>query len=156
MQVMSHGFLYHGSTSDITNGYLMPRPSYVVDEEKVVFATQVYWMAALFGIPWSDSDIEFGSLDDSDEFIIEEQYPNAFNVLKKSTKIYKVSADQFINDARLGLQGYEFISRKKVPILSVDEIHNVYSLLRATPGLRMIEYKVKIPPTYITTSKLIV
>jgi hypothetical protein len=116
--------LYHGSPQNIKGKYLLPRPSGVINNENAVFATNNYHIASLFSAKWTDLDFEFG-FHNKKLFVIE-QYPNAFDKLKKRAWIYSVDKDLFKTDPRLGLQGFEFISYKKVPILQKTYVRNIF------------------------------
>jgi hypothetical protein len=130
---------YHGSPNDIRNGYLTPRPTSVLDGEDAVFATSKYSFALVFGAKWSDSDIEFGIINGVP--IIKEQYPNAFDLLKTEGWIYLVDKIYFENDKRLGLQGFEFISKKRVPIIKAVYVKNLFTEIENLNEIKFIYKK---------------
>lgn len=122
-------YYYHGSSAEITDTYLKPRPSRVLDGEKAVFATNKRYISLMFIPKWSDSDIEFGFINDKP--YAREIYPNAFNILKNvSGYIYYLDSKGFKTDKRLGLQGAEFINKKKVKILESEYIKDAYKELK--------------------------
>lgn len=130
-------YYYHGSPVDIS-GYLEPRPSPVIDNEKAVFATNKKYIALAFIPKWYDKDINLGFFDRI--LVMTEQYENAFDILNVSGYLYYVDASLFHNDKRLGMQGDEFISKKKVKILKKVYIENVYDKLKKSP-IKLVKYK---------------
>ena len=132
-------YYYHGSPNEIKTGYLTPRPTAVLDGEDAVFATHKYSFALVFAAKWNDSDIEFGIVNGVP--IIKEQYPNAFDILKTEGWIYLVDSIYFENDKRLGLQGFEFISKTRVPIIRATRITNLFTEIQHLGEIKFISYK---------------
>lgn len=112
---MDSKYLYHGSSTnlDIMTDMLEPKPSKVINFESAVFATNTLWLSIFFIPKKSDCDIESGFI--SGKPYIIEQYPGAFDkfLKNKTGYIYYLGPNNFKSDPRLGLQGYEFISRQK-------------------------------------------
>lgn len=126
--MIDDGVFYHGSPYKLNNGEsLQIRPSAVIDNEKAVFATNRQSFAVVFAATWTDVDIEFGFDEhEADIPYIKEQYPDAFRVFNVPGWIYTVEKGYFENDSRLGMQGYEFISRTNVPIISARYVKNIW------------------------------
>ena len=139
---------YHGSPCKIKDGECIHlRPSAVVDNEQVVFATNTYSFAVVFAAKWTDLDIEFGFDESDDNPYIKEQYPDAFCVFNVPGWIHVVDKAPFKNDARLGLQGYEFISRTEVPIIDTHYIKNVLLEILRRRDIKLKFYKEPLPRT---------
>ena len=129
---------YHGSSVNISGKYLLPRKSYVINNEKAVFATNRKYIALTFAIKWDDSIFAQGHI--NKKLYIRELYPNTFDMFKTSGYIYYVNSKGFHGDKRLGMTGFEFIKHGKVKILKKQYIKNVYDELKKS-NLRMIKYK---------------
>ena len=133
-------YYYHGSQSNIKD-YLKPRPSSAINNEKAVFATNLKWLAVFFGTKHSGNDIQSGFYGDTP--YLEEVYPGAFDLLKVSVYLYYVNEDQFKSDTRCGLQGCEFISKKKVKILKKVKIKNAYTYLKRQKQIKFVTFDIK-------------
>lgn len=132
--------LYHGSLHNIK--ILDPKPTKVLEGEDAVFATDSKALAVIFIPKWNDCDIDLGY--HNNILYCLEQYPDAFNLFKNiSGYVHVVSSKQFMSDDRLGMKHHEFISKKKVPVISVEKIDNVYEYLIRS-DICMITYEQKI------------
>lgn len=131
---MQSKYFYHGSLIDldINIDKLEPRPSKVINPESAVFATNTLWLSIFFIAHAADCDIESGFI--SGKPYILEQYPGAFDKILKGKQgyIYYLSPDNFESDPRLGLQKYEFISKKPEKILKKEKINDIYQALTKT------------------------
>lgn len=117
--------LYHGSPFPGLS-VLQPHPSRVMDGEVVVFASQYRDVAISFLVPWTDKDIEQGSV--NGKFYMKEMYPGAFERFRgKAGSIYIVSADGFKKDSRL--TRYERYSVSPVIVFKEERIVNAYEAL---------------------------
>ena len=131
--------LYHGSNKEIKGKFLLPRPSFVLNGDEAVFATNRFEFAAFFSAKTTDNDIAFIVHDG--KFFIMEQYPGAFKMLKKGAWIYEVDPKHFKTDSRLGLQGYEFISDVKLPIHKKQYVKSIWNVLhRKSSKINVISY----------------
>jgi hypothetical protein len=126
---------YHGSNVNIKGEYLLPYPNKIVNNSKVVFATDEKWIA-LISIPkFCNEECEYGHVNGV-RFITFKSIVE-FNKLKKSSGyLYKVSNMQFQQDTRLGMINHEFISYNKVKIISREEIKDIYQ--------ELLEYNINI------------
>lgn len=136
---MESNTYYHGSNT-LINDWLEPRPSQVVDMEKVVYATNIKWLSLAFIPRASDADIEIGFINFKPYIL--EQYPGAFELFNCSGYVYHVNRQCFQTDKRLGMFCHEFISHKFVPILYTEKINNVHDELKKH-DVTMIGFKVK-------------
>jgi hypothetical protein len=135
-------FLYHGSTY-IIKDKLEPRSSIVINNKKAVFATPEKMIALSFLPNWDNSHFEHGSFNNKKNLTIIEKSKNNFNKYFNNKKgyIYKVRSNTFKNDKRLGLQGWEFISKKSVKIVSCTKINNVLLELKKCKKVNLIEFE---------------
>lgn len=119
---------------------LEPRPSSILQEEKVVFATSERWMALAFATRFGGRDIDLGVAEGIP--YLAEAKPDAFEQLKKRDGyLYKVYVQGFCSDPRLGMANREFINREAVPILEQEYIPNVWDALPlAEPRLQLVKY----------------
>lgn len=122
-------YLYHGSKYEI-QGQLEPRPSGVIDGEKAVFATNERWLALVFIPKHTDADLSIGFAQGIP--YIMEMYDGAFDKLRDSGYIYKVSSDGFRSDPRLGMRHHEFINDDAVDIIESEHIGDVLAELKKT------------------------
>lgn len=136
-------YYYHGTAVEINGLCLVPKPSHVVEYERVVFAARYKWMAIAFAAPWGDDQIAFGTVDD--QYTMREQYSGAFNALRTSGFVYTVSSNSFHDDERLGLYGDEFISRLPVHVLSAEYVKCIYTELASTAELTMLSFETPSP-----------
>lgn len=143
MDLKTLKYLFHGTNVPIEGDHLIPKPSYVLGGEEAVFATIRFDFAVLFAAKWTDRDFEFGTVDDGKCYCIE-MYPNAFDILKKSSGIvYSVDKECFGSDERLGMKDYEFISMQKVRVRSFVKIPNVWKQLCAESNINFITFDEK-------------
>lgn len=137
----NHKFYYHGSStkSDI----LEPHPSRVIDGEKAVFATNEKWLAVFFIAKTSDIDFELGHINGKPYIL--EQYHGAYNKLLKGVSgyLHYVDKNQFEGDKRLGMQNREFISKKLVKVIKVEEVNDVYETIKGY-NIPMLTFEQKI------------
>lgn len=126
---------YHGSKIQLNT--IEPRPSKVVNNEKVVFATNNKWLSIAFIAKFTDNDIEIGVT--NDVLYLCEQYENAFKFLKCSGYVHYVDEKYFQPDDRLGMKNHEFISHTCVPASYSEKIECVYDALQKGEVL-MIEF----------------
>jgi hypothetical protein len=118
--------LFHGSGT-LIKGKLAPRPSKVVNNKKVVFATPHRWMALVFASGARSEDLDIGFV--NGQGYISEMYENAFHVLNKGGYLYSVSSEGFRTDGRLMGGNHEFINFDPVPILKTEYVANILSEL---------------------------
>jgi len=122
---MTQSYYFHGSIHKIQEKKISPRPSAVVDQDNVVFATNSRGIAVSFIPKWGDHELSFGTL--NGHIYMMELQPGQFERFKKTSGyLYTVPSDTFISDDRLGMQNREFISYDDVPIISMEKIDNVY------------------------------
>lgn len=125
-----HKIMYHGSSARIDGDYLLPRPSAVVNGEKVVFATPDRTLALTFaGRQWSDDDLELGYV--NGQLTLEERSAGRFEAVYNRVEayIYTVDATSFHQDMRLGMYKHEWISDSAVKIQEREYVPNVASAL---------------------------
>ncbi len=130
---------YHGTSEYLNVGdYLIPRPSNLLNNEKVVFSTDIFEVALMFINKWGNDDMELGSI--NNQFYIRETYVNAFGNVFKLNKgfVYIVSPETFVSDERLEMKN-EFISYEKVKILERIEIKNIMKEI-VKSGMFKIKY----------------
>lgn len=132
---------YHGSKHKINNYYLEPRPSFVIDGEEAVFASDIKDIAITFIPKWSDDDFSLGHWNDEKRYNLIEIYPGAFEkkIAGTSGYLYSVSADDFYHDKRLGMRN-EFIAKNKQKILNTEYIPDVYNYLKKSKQVKLIPY----------------
>ena len=118
--------LYHGSP--FKHKHLIVKESSIVNNESVVYATDVYDIAVLFAAKISDLHIECGSV--NGKFYALEKYQKAFKNLERSGYIHLVSDETFKRDDRLGMNRHEFISHKNVAVENVVYVANIYKYLK--------------------------
>ena len=127
------GILYHGSS---TNNLKILRPHYNETlGREVVFATPNYEFALAMSVPSSNDDLEIGYI--NGEFMIEEQYEGAFDLLKKAAYIYHVDEVGFREHPEF--PPMERIIEVSKPVRKVERIANVYNELKRL-GTNLIEY----------------
>jgi len=133
-------YYYHGSKFKI-KGYLEPRPSPVINNEKAVFATNELWIS-LISIPkFKDNAIDYGYIGGY-AYILELE-DGAFKLLEVPGYIYVVSKKGFKSDKRLGMPNSEFINKKKVKIQKTIKIKNVLKALKKLDTVTLITSKKK-------------
>ena len=130
-----HKILYHGSSDK--HSILHPSECDVISGDKAVFATNKRWLALCFIPKFEDTDIQIGFVNNIP--YMEELKKDAFEVLKISGYIHRVSSKGFKKDNRLGMKSAEFISTSSVNSLGVEKIDNVYMALKDT-NVNMIPY----------------
>lgn len=135
-------YLFHGTSKAIEGNYLIPKPSYVLEGEEAVFATNRFDFAVLFSANWTDKDFEFGIV--NGKAYCMEMYPNAFDILRKASGIvYLVEKEYFGSDERLGMKDHEFISKQKVHINSFVKIPNIWEELISKSMINFITFDEK-------------
>jgi len=121
-------YYYHGSPIEIKK-QLICKPSKIVDNEKVVFATNDIVFSVVFLTKWTNADMEFSKFSNDQPYVLREEYPGAFNIYKNASGyIYYVDSIFFEHDERLGMKE-EFISHANVPIIKSKYIANVWKKL---------------------------
>ena len=138
--------LYHGSSHDIS--VLEPRPSIILENEKAIFATDSFTLAAAFIPKWTDCDFIFGYHED--RMYIIEVWPGAFiNIFSGvSGWIYGVNDEGFVSDKRLGMQQHEFINKKNVKVQEKHKIDDVMKYLEKSKDIDVIKYEDMITTLY--------
>lgn len=127
--------LYHGtSMGDIK--VFTPRPSFVLDGDYAVFATDSYTDAVIFSVLWTDYDFVFGTR--NGKKYLREMYEGAFDKLKTIGYVYRLPAQYFHKDKRTGLPN-EYISHRDIEPISCDEV-NVIEYLEKTKDIELISY----------------
>ncbi len=137
-------YLYHGTSVDLIEAkkeYLEPQPSGVTNDEKAVFAAHSRALAAAFIPQWSDREIQLQTC--GRKLYIIENLPGTLELLKKSGHIYRVDGKHFKTDHRLGLQGCEFICKRKVAISAThaEFIPDCLEFLKSQPNVKIITFK---------------
>jgi len=136
-------YYYHGSPYDMD--VIEPKPSELLNNEKVVFATDKKWMAILFAAQWDDKDFEVGSFDGENWYLME-QRENAImeKLLNKRGYVYAVVAEQFVEDERVGMPGSEFICRKPVEVQFRWKYDSLYkALMQESENVTLITWEQK-------------
>jgi hypothetical protein len=129
---------YHGS-SKLIDGYLEPRSSRVIDNEKAVFATPSKEFALAFmGEKWNDNDFDLGS-NGRYLHMVERRRGNFEKFFNVDGYLYKVNKSGFRSDKRLGMPDHEVICDDNVKILSTQYIPNILNALRKSK-IVMIKY----------------
>lgn len=118
---------FHGSPYYIEK-QIHPRPSKLLNGESVVFATDIFQIACLFGVDWTDKDIELGSV--NGEWYMKELYKNSFKRFKKSCYVYEVDQTGFHGDDRLGMK-HEFVNYNDVDIVSTIQVDNIWTMIKS-------------------------
>lgn len=118
--------LYHGSPYKHEN--LVPKESSLLDDESVVYATDVYDMAVLFSAQLSNLHIDCGTV--NGKFYVLEKFGGVFEKLKRPGYIHFVSNESFKTDNRLGMSNHEFISNKIINVQKVTYVANIYRYLK--------------------------
>lgn len=119
--------LYHGSQEFIKD-YLVPFSNKIVNNTKVVFATNIKWIALVCIPHLSDKNIEFGYQGPQPYIKILTEFANS-EILNAKGWLYKVSQDGFQQDMRLGMIHHEFINYDKAKIISHEYVNNVYEFI---------------------------
>jgi hypothetical protein len=142
IRMQNRKIYYHGSIFDIDKSKTInPSKSAVLNQEKVVFATNKRFIALVFIPRWGDDDIRFGKI--NGRWYVKENKYRAFESIfyNVSGYIYHVDSSNFHTDSRLSLKGSEFISKTPVPILKKEFIKNVWNELQKSSELTFIKYK---------------
>ena len=126
--------LYHGSSVNNLK-ILKPHKNKTIGRE-VVFATPNYEFALAMSVPSGNEDLDIGYV--NGEFMIEEQYPDAFDLLKQAAYIYEVDARGFYQHPQF--PSMERIIEVSVPVKKAKRIPNVYQELRRI-GANLIPYR---------------
>ena len=124
---------------DISDKTLIPHATRVLEGEKAVFAADSKDFAVAFIGDQHDSDIVFGRWSDQQNHKMIEQYPGAFDRLKKPGWIYYVDSADFSGDPRLGLR-VEFISKTEVSILGREFIPDAYEWLKKSTLIDLVPF----------------
>ena len=82
-----------------------------------------------------------------------EMHPNTFNLLKGSGYIYELSPSYFSTDKRLGMKKVEFISKKRVPILTVIKIKDALAEIKKSIIMITFDKQEKFIRDYIEKAK---
>jgi len=125
--------LYHGSSINNLK-ILKPHMNKTIGRE-VVFATPNYEYALAMSVPSSNKDLDIGYV--NGQFMIEEQYEGAFDLLKQAAYIYEVDAQGFYEHPQF--PEMERIIEVSVPVKKAKRIPNVYQELRRV-GADLIPY----------------
>ena len=134
-------YFYHGSPKKIK--ILKSFPSKVVNNDKVVFATNTKWLALFFmASNAKDSDIELGFIKGIPYIL--EQYEGAFDKFLKGKKgyLHYVNSKHFKSDKRVGMPNHEFISYKSVKVEKVEKINDIFKALEKEE-VRLLYWKDK-------------
>ncbi len=116
--------LYHGSkTPNIKT--LTPFPHTIVNNEKVVFATEDIRFA-LAMIHGTSKEIDVGYI--NDKMYIKENIPNAFNIISQPGIIYTLEDSGFMHDNRLTKQ--ELISKNEAKVMNEKYYENIFDELK--------------------------
>lgn len=126
--------LYHGSSVNNLK-VLKPHHNKTIGRE-VVFATPNYEYALAMSVPSTNDDFDIGYV--NGEFMIEEQYPDAFDLLKQAAYMYEVDARGFYEHPQF--PEMERIIEVTIPVKKVKRIPNVYQELRRI-GANLIPYR---------------
>lgn len=137
---MKNKYLYHGSPFDLD--FLKPHPSNVVNNEKVVFATNKKTFALLFLSKWSGRDFDLSRYGNNLPLSFIELRPGALNETfdGKSGYIYKVDGSLFASDDRLGMKNNEFIAKKRVPIIKKEFVKDILKSLKKRKDIIVIDH----------------
>lgn len=125
--------LYHGSSVNNLK-ILKPHPNSTIGRE-VVFATPNYEYALAMSVPSGNEDLDIGYV--NGQFMIQEQYEGAFDLLKQAAYIYEVDARGFYEHPQF--PEMERIIEVSVPVKKAKRIPNVYQELRRI-GADLIPY----------------
>ena len=125
--------LYHGSSVNNLK-VLKPNHNATLGRE-VVFATPNYEYALAMSIPSTNDDFDIGYV--NGEFMIEEQYEGAFDLLKQPAYMYEVDEVGFREHPEF--PPMERIIEVTVPVRKAKRISNVYQELRRI-GANLIPY----------------
>jgi hypothetical protein len=144
---MNYNILYHGSSKEYS--ILVPKPSSLVGDTPVVYATPLRWLAAIFSVHWNDNDLSLG-IENGRWTLVE----NALGVADRlffenesMTWIHHVPRDSFHGDPRLGLGANELISEESVIPLKVEsiivckEIESVRDIIKIIRWPRCLKYQ---------------
>ena len=126
--------LYHGSSVNNLK-ILKPHKDKTIGRE-VVFATPNYEYALAMSIPSTNDDFDIGYV--NGEFYIEEQYEDAFDLLKQAAYMYEVDARGFYEHPQF--PSMERIIEVSIPVKKAKRIPNVYQELRRI-GANLIPYR---------------
>jgi hypothetical protein len=126
--------LYHGSPVNNLK-VLKPHHNQTIGRE-VVFATPNYEFALAMSVPSGNEDLDIGYI--NDEFMIEEQYEGAFDLLKQPSYMYEVDAGGFYDHPEI--LPMERIIEVTIPVKKAKRIPNVYQELRRI-GANLIPYR---------------
>ncbi len=137
-------YFYHGTTVNLNTGdFLEPHPSYLLNNERVVYGTPNRWLALIFVSRFNDDSLQHGFYDEV--YTLKEMKPGVFDAMKNERGyIYKISSENFKNDSRLGLQGSEFISDKHKKIVELEKIDSVYSELKRYSEIKWVSYNERV------------
>jgi hypothetical protein len=114
---------------------LKPHHNKTIGRE-VVFATPNYEFALAMSVPSGNEDLDIGYI--NDEFMIEEQYEGAFDLLKQPSYMYEVDAGGFYDHPEI--LPMERIIEVTIPVKKAKRIPNVYQELRRI-GANLIPYR---------------
>ena len=127
--------LYHGSHKK--HPVLKPQNLHGdPDVASAVFATPNKDVALMMASPWTDADLNQGSIDGVD--YMREMRPGAFRVFDRPGYIHTVPEDSF-KELKGRNPDYEVISEENVKAVKIKKIANVLKALKAR-GIHMSEY----------------
>lgn len=131
-------YFFHGSQNKIQK-YLEPRPSVIMNNKPVVFATNTKWLALVFIAHSANTDLNIGFIGDIP--YIMELYPKAFEkLLNIPGYLYYLNPKYFHSDSKLGMQNHEFISEQKIPILKTEKINNIFESLKKKTSVKLVYF----------------
>jgi hypothetical protein len=116
-------YLYHGSSERIYSK-IDPMPSKIMDNQKVVFATQKKWLALVFAAPFEKDEIEFGYINDQ-PYINELKENSIQDRMNTSGFIYLVKRRVFSKSDKVGMKRHEFINNKQTTIIDTICVDNI-------------------------------
>ncbi len=125
---------FHGSPRELK--YLEARPAGLLNNEKVIFATNRFDVAVFMAARVSDINVEFGMV--NGRLYALEKHEGAFDALKTSAYIHLVEPETFTTDKRLGMKSVEFISREKqIDVYKNYYINSIYDFLHEDPDCKI-------------------
>lgn len=130
-------YYYHGSNNGSIK-ILEPRPSNLIKERKVVFATNNLSFALMFLGKWTDADISLGSI--NGKLYAMELYPDAFDKLRIPGYIYYLDPKYFHSDNRVGTRHHEFVSFEQVPVIKKKYFSDSFQEMKKLQKIKFIYF----------------
>lgn len=133
-------YYYHGTIARLNVGdVLNPAKSSLLNQEKVVFATNMKSIALIFIPRWGNKDFNLSVA--NGKIILKEKYSGAFEKIFAKAKgvIAYVSPSEFQRDKRLGMYDNEFISKDSVTVKKVENVDNVWERLQQANDVELIK-----------------